>query len=160
MARSKRQNDKILMYSIIGVFSAIIILSIALIISENQEPVDPGDLLEYTEFQHLDNFDAFDDQSEDVYAVYYYQVECGACKSVKQEVLEMVKANNSGLKVYLVDAASRPSGNKSLIVLDGVEIRYTPTMLVYRDGELVEMFVGSDNIRPFIDDVESGDYSN
>lgn len=162
MARRSKGNDKTLMYSIIGVFAIIIILGIALIISQNanQEPEIPDeDLLEYTGFEHLTNFDTLDDQTEDVYAVYYYQYNCGACQSIKQAVLEMTTLNNSGLKIYLMDATST-TGSKDRIVLQGVTIRYTPTMLVYRDGELVEMLVGSDNILPFIDDVDSGNYSN
>ena len=160
MVKRRRKNDKVLMYSIIGIFSAIIILSIALVIVSNQgNDNPPEDLLEYTEFQHLSNFDSLDDQSGDVYAVYYYQVNCGACRSIKQEVLEMVESNGSGLKIYLMDATNT-TGSKDRVILDGEVIRYTPTMLVYRDGELVEMHVGSDNILPFIDDVERGNYNN
>lgn len=162
MARRSRGNDKTLMYSIIGVFSIIIILGIALIISQNanQEPEIPDeDLLEYTQFQHLTNFDTLDDQQGALYAVYYYQYNCGACQSIKQSILEMTIENNSDLKIHLMDATNT-TGSKDRIILDGVIIRYTPTMLVYRDGELVEMLVGSDNILPFIDDVERGDYSN
>lgn len=160
MARSKKQNDKLLMYSIIGIFSAIIILSIALVVVSNLENDEPiGDLFEYTQFNHLVNFDSLDDQTPEVYAVYYYQVSCGACQSIKQDVLEIAAGNNSDLPIYLMDA-TKTEGSKDRIVLDGVTIRYTPTMLVYRDGELVEMLVGSDNILPFIDDVDSGNYSN
>ena len=56
--------------------------------------------------------------------------------------------------------ATNTTGSKDRVILDGTVIRYTPTMLVYRDGELVEMHVGSDNILPFIDDVERGNYNN
>ena len=161
MAKGRKKNDNVLLYSVLGVFSVLIILVVALVVSANAQQEDPNeDLLEYDEFQHLTNFDVLDDQDEDVYAVYYYQVNCGACASIKQDVLEMVQDNNSDLKIYLMDAAARPSGNKDLIILDGEVIRYTPTMLVYRDGELVEMHVSGESIRPFIDDVESGIYSN
>ena len=162
MAKRKNNNDKVLMYSIIGVFAAIIILSIALVVvqgNEVDEPVDDG-LYDYSQFQKLTNYDTLDDQSQDVYAVYFYSESCGACQSIKQDVLEMAASNNSGLKIYLLDAGDYPDGDRDRIILNGEDLSHTPTMLVYRDGELVELYEGSAVIMPFIDDVESGIYSN
>ncbi len=162
MARRKNNSDKVLMYSIIGIFAVIIILSIALIITSNAENDDPVDeeLYSYSQFQHLSNYDTLDDQSEDVYGVYFYSETCGACTAIKEQVLEMAASNNSGLKIYLLDAGARPSGDIDRIILDGEDLSHTPTMLVYRDGELVELYEGSAVILPFIDDVERGNYSN
>jgi len=158
----RNNNDKLLMYSIIGIFSAIIILAIALIIVSNAENDEPGneELYSYSQFPHLSNYDTLDDQSEDVYGVYFYSETCGACISIKEQVLEMAASNNSGLKIYLLDAGDYPDGDIDRIILNGEDLSHTPTMLVYRDGELVELYEGSAVILPFIDDVESGNYSN
>lgn len=156
----KKNSDKVLMYSIIGIVAAIIILSIALLVVSNQgNDVPEEDLYDYDQFSHVTNFDNLDDLNADVYAVYYYQVSCGACAAIKQDVLERAAGNESSMPIYLMDATNT-TGSKDRVILNGETIRYTPTMLVYRDGELVEMLVGSDNILPFIDDVDSGNYSN
>lgn len=155
MARSKNNSDKLLIYAIGGVLLLIIGLSIALVVASSLEPAD----LEYEEFDHLTNLNTLEDQDESVYAVYYYQVNCGACVAIKQEILQLVKSNDSNLKIYLVDATNTV-GTKDHIVINGEDLSHTPTMLVYRDGKLVDLFEGGTAMQPFIDDVERGNYSN
>ena len=157
--KSKKNNDKALMYSIIGFVSAIIILSVALIISQNDgnEPVE--DLYQYEQFQHLTEWEVLDDQPRDLYAVYVYNEYCSHCSDIKQDVLEAATYNSSGLKIYLVDTYN-VSGDNSGIILNGSTITGTPTMLLYRDGDLVEMNTGTPTILSFLNDVHDGKYTN
>jgi len=153
---AKRKNsDRMLMYSIGGIFLLIVGLSIALIVSASNEPAD----LEYSEFQHLTDFSTLDDQAQDVYAVYYYQLGCAGCEAIKQEVLQLAKSNDSNLKIYLMDARNT-QGLSDHIVVNGEDLSHTPTMLVYRDGELVDLLEGGTAIQPFMIDVERGNYNN
>jgi len=157
---AKRKNsDRILMYSIGGIFLLIVGLGIALIISSNIDDANQPVELEYTEFQHLTDFATIDDQSQDVYAVYYYQLGCGGCDLIKQEILTLAQSNNSNLKIYLMDARDTV-GTNDHIVYNGEDLSHTPTMLVYRDGELADLLEGGTAIEPFINDVESGNYNN
>ena len=155
MAKKRNNIDRGLMYSIGGVFIVIIGLSIALLISSSMEPAD----LEYSDFEHLTDFATLDDQPEGLYAVYYYQLGCGGCELIKSDILELANSNNSDLKIYLMDARNT-NGTNDHIVHNGEDLSHTPTMLVYRDGELVDLLEGPTLIEPFINDVESGNYSN
>lgn len=151
----RKNNDRILMYTIGGIVLLIVGLSIALIVSAANEPAD----LEYTEFQHLTNFATLEDQSQDVYAVYYYQLGCIGCDNIKQEMLQLAQSNDSNLKIYLMDARDTV-GTNDHIIYDGEDLSHTPTILVYRDGELVDLLEGGTAIEPFMNDVESGNYNN
>jgi len=153
---AKRKNgDRILMYSIGGIFLLIIGLSIALMVSSANDPAD----LEYSQFEHLTNFATLEYQPHEVYAVYYYQLGCGGCELIKQEMLGLAQSNNSNLKIYLMDARDTV-GTNDHIVFNGEDLSHTPTILVYRDGELVDLLEGGTAIEPFMNDVESGNYSN
>ena len=160
MARREKGNDKVLMYSIIGFVAAIIILSVALIVSSgNDEPeYDYED--DIFANSYLSSYESFDSQSEDLYAVYVYRFDCAACKSIKQKVLSAVASNDSDLKIYLASTYDL-SGDGSSIVFEGYRLQATPTMLVYRDGELVDLIEGggSTQIPAFLNDVERGNYN-
>lgn len=164
MAKKRKSNDNVMMYSIIAIVSLIIILSVALIISSLNED---NTTYEYTDPEftssYLYTYESFDDQPEDLYAIYYYSQTCSACTAIKQQVLREVISNDSDLKIYLVDSAY-VTGDRSPIEVGTQTLRATPTMLVYRDGVLVELYEGagsnSTEIPAFLSDVDRGNYSN
>lgn len=157
--KSSKGNDRALMYTIIGFVSVIAILGVALIVSQMGNDTPPEDLYEYEQFQHLTDWDVVDDQTRDLYAVYLYSPSCGHCATIKQDVLEATASNSSGLKIYLLNTANA-TGDYSNIVLGDKTVTGTPTMLLYRDGELVELNSGTPSILSFLDDVHDGDYTN
>ena len=52
------------------------------------------------------------------------------------------------------------SGDRSLITgPGGVGLTSTPTMLIFKDGLMVDFIVNADNITDFFDEVEAGSYT-
>jgi thiol-disulfide isomerase/thioredoxin len=146
------KSDKTMVY-IISIFGLLMVaLTISFIFLKATETT-----YEYDQFDHLYDFSTLDQQSEDLYGVYYYQESCAACNSIKQQTLEFVDDNSAGFKVYLMDA-QYTTGDKTRFVFGDQTLQYTPTMMIFQNGVLVDMLVGSDNILPFYSDVENGNY--
>ena len=113
----------------------------------------------YSDFDAVTNYALVDNQVEDVYGVYFYSETCGACNSIKARLIAFADSNEMDLKIYMMDAYGT-SGDRSLITgPGGVGLTSTPTMLIFKDGLMVDFIVNADNITDFFDEVEAGSYT-
>jgi len=110
---------------------------------EEPEPTE----FDYSDFEeHIITSYEFAASIEDErYIVYYYYKSCGACLSVKQEILGFFSTFDI-LPFYIMETSSA-TDNKVL-----EEPEYIPTILLMADGEILEKHVGSDEVRDFIED--------
>jgi thiol-disulfide isomerase/thioredoxin len=111
------------------------------------EPAEEDDgILEYSDLASKALFTNLDAESkgDDKYVVYYYQEACSHCQSIKQEILAFALEFDY-LDFYLVDSFNTPDSSSF------EEFRGTPTAFVISGGEIIESYVGADNILIFID---------
>jgi len=144
----KRQgNDRFTSYVLIGFAVAFfaIIISMVMFNMFNKE-------LEYTSFDHIDNYSDILNMPEDDYLVYYYSENCHYCKEIKTQVLEFADKNNADIKVYLLDAGN-VSGYNNIAGMDG-----TPSLLMVVDGHLVDLVGGTTKIISIFDKINSDSY--
>jgi thiol-disulfide isomerase/thioredoxin len=148
-----KKDDKFLLYTIIG-FGVVFVGLIITLVTINATTVS----YEYEDFDHLEFFELAATQTDSFYGVYYYATSCAACNSIKPTVLDFA-ANNTDFPLYFMDAYGMSDlSDKSVIEFDGEGLQYTPTLLVYSNGLLVDMLVGSDSITPFLQEIENGNY--
>ena len=157
MANYKSKNkhgnsDRFISYILIGfaVTFFIIILSVILFNLFSKE-------LDYDSFTHIEDQLTVFNMPEDEYIVYFYTVNCGACKALKYDVLEFADSNNKDVEVYFVDLdIVRSSG--VLNVPDQVE--YTPSIMVIVDGVAKDLVIGAGetDIPALFDSINNGTY--
>lgn len=118
-----------------------------------------GPMTSYSDFDYIEQYSLIDDQKEDVYGVYFYSEECGACNSIKANMIEFANGNELDMKLYLLDAYNT-SGDRGLISgPGGAGLDSTPTLMIFKDGNMVDFIVNGDNINSFFDAVEAGTYT-
>ena len=110
---------------------------------EVPEPLE----LDYSDFQEhlITRYEAAETIEGERYVVYYYQKSCGACLSIKQNILHFFNSFEM-LPFYILETSS----STDQMTFD--EPEYVPTILIIADGEILEKFVGSDEIQYFIGD--------
>ena len=114
--------------------------------------------LEYTDFSQVESFESIAAYEDEIFGVYYYSENCGACISLKTILLEFADSNVINMPVYLMDAY-QVTGDKSIIRgLIGEELMYTPTLLIYENGVLTRFIIGSIDVAKFIEDVATGTF--
>jgi len=139
---SSKKDRSIVTYVFIGFGALFAILSIALIIFNSMT-------LDYSDFEHFDDYSEVLDQPEIEYLVYYYTEACVACKAVKDDILDFADDNSYGMKVYFIDA-SKITG------VDYFGFNYTtPTMLMILDGTVAESVVGAEGIIAILESIEN-----
>ncbi len=147
MAKSKKVNKSkrelgIVFYSFIVFGVMFLALSIILIIFNS-------DSLDYSDFKHFDDYSEVLTQPESEYLVYYYTAECGACRFLKDDLLDFADENSYGMKIYFIDA----------ILVTGVDyigFNYTtPTMMMISQGAVVSTAVGSTEILNTLEIIEN-----
>ena len=109
---------------------------------------DPDKLFEYTDFadQSISTYEEAETKSTNKYIVYYYSESCSHCKDVKQDILGFFDSFEA-IPFYIFDIRNeKNTGDTSLNEFVG-----TPTLFVMSDNKVLEKYVGSINIRQFID---------
>lgn len=152
MAKRKNGKDNTMRNLLIG-FGSVFLILIGAWIGSDMATV------KYNDFEQITEYEEVDKQEEDLYAVYYYYDECGACKSIKAETLDFASGNNYDIKFYRLHAY-QTSGNKDYITIlnGGTQMNSTPTLLLFKDGVLIDYLVGADDIKLFYNQVENGSY--
>lgn len=104
--------------------------------------------LDYSDFvgQFIENSDEQLNMPEEDYYIYYYGPNCGACETVKAEVLDtLYRAKN--VKIYLVTVNSIEDIDPS----SGVN--GTPTIVRVTDNEVSEFHEGVTAIKAMLDEI-------
>jgi thiol-disulfide isomerase/thioredoxin len=144
----KKKQDNFLRNALIVFGSIFMVLTVVFIVSSMNE-------LKYDDFEHLQTYEEFDNKPEQKYAVYLYSEECGYCIQIKNKLLNFADSNESDLKVYFIDIYS-VSGNSTVLPS---QVTGTPSLIVIEDGNVVDVFGGSEDIPAFIDDINNGEYT-
>jgi hypothetical protein len=87
--------------------------------------------------------------SDDIHIEYYYSVNCGHCQLVKPDLLYMFLLHED-LEFYLFDLGELGWG----VTIDGFE--GTPTLYVIENNEVISSYVGSENVKSFIEGYSQG----
>lgn len=106
------------------------------------------ELLDYSDFEDVRqlSYDAGETKENERYILYYYSENCGHCSDVKQEILTFFQTFDH-LNVYLLDTGAEEV--KDVSRYD--EFVGTPSLFIIADGEVIESYVGSQEIRSFIE---------
>lgn len=104
--------------------------------------------LDYSDFDNVRqlSYSAAESKENERYILYYYSENCGHCNDVKQEVLSFFKTFEY-LNVYLIDTGAQEV--KDVSKYD--EFVGTPSVFIIADGEVLESYIGSVEIRSFIE---------
>lgn len=111
-------------------------------------------ILEYDSFNTIDDYAYIQTQEEDQYLVYWYSETCYHCTIIKTDILEFAYANEAGIKVYFMDAATT-IGTNYIAGLVG-----TPSMIIVVDGIIVDLVAGSVSVPELLEAINNGTYSN
>lgn len=156
MAKKHRKKEDNFLRNVLIIFGSVFVILMGVMIYYNITALD------YDDFEQLGEYSEVAIQDEDLYAVYYYSTSCGACASIKEEILKFAKENELGMKLYLLgyEVTARDNVARALIVGPNDEtLSSFPTLMIYQDGEMIEFLVNTTNITAFMDDVASGDYT-
>lgn len=106
------------------------------------------ELLDYSDFEDVRqlSYDAGETKENERYILYYYSENCGHCSDVKQEILAFFQTFDH-LNVYLMDTGAEEV--KDVSRYD--EFVGTPSLFIIADGEVIESYIGSQEIRSFIE---------
>lgn len=101
--------------------------------------------LDYTDFPDhlLTSYEAAESIEDERYIVYYYGKNCGHCANVKQEVLSFF-SEFTLLPFYILEVQDTPDVS-SLSEFEG-----TPTVFLIADGQVMDQYVGSIQVREFL----------
>ena len=149
--KKSNSSDKFLTYMIVG-FGVVIAAIILGLIFYNLLT----DELTYDSFEEMSNYQEITAQSEQEYLVYYYGVNCGACKTIKASVLNY--ADKLDIKVYFFEAGGATGVNVIRHPDTLEEMKYTPTLLTIKDGVLIDMNVGGDQVVDTLEEIDLGTY--
>lgn len=100
--------------------------------------------LDYDDFinHHASSYKNALTQTTDRYIEYYYSDTCSHCRRSKPDVLEMF-SNDPGMEFYLYNLSDLGGP----VPIDG--FLGTPTLYVIENGEIVEEYIGPNQIREF-----------
>jgi thiol-disulfide isomerase/thioredoxin len=121
----------------------ILVLSLLLILTLTA--CDNGKL-DYDDFSDISlesNADA-ENMSNNIYIVYYYQESCSHCLTIKEDILAFADTFTL-IDFYIIDTSS-VDDIPSVPGYSG-----TPSVFVFSGGEVIERYVGFENIPLFID---------
>lgn len=110
-------------------------------------------------FNHINDWETDLDniaQEVDYYLVYSYLEACGACQSIKNEVLTFAADNDANLSLYLADAAKVSLSNSN--EFRPGESGVVPTLLIMQGNELVDERIGTVEIIDALEALNNGDY--
>ncbi|MCK5761866.1 MAG: thioredoxin family protein [Candidatus Izimaplasma sp.] len=108
-------------------------------------PEGPKKDLDYSDFEEhlISSYSAAENDFENKYVVYYYGRYCGHCETIKPDLLDFFDTFET-LPFYIFNI------NDALDFSNLEEFVGTPTLYVMSDGEVIESYVGSNNIPKFI----------
>ena len=153
MAKSTyKKSDRFLTNLIIG-FSAFILLLVTVLVISNMVSVD------YSDFDHIDNYYLIGSQEDDAYLVYYYSETCGYCNLIKEDVLAFAKNHKEDVKIYFLDA--QEVGIPPFPILDPTtheEMSGTPSLITVVNGQIVQMAPGYVNVLDVLAQIDDGTY--
>ncbi|MDY0138363.1 MAG: thioredoxin family protein [Candidatus Izemoplasmatales bacterium] len=156
----KKQNSEILLLKtiVIIIISVILIVGIAFIIGSMTSWKN------YSSYNTIDDYSkVFDMETEDEepildYIVYLYSDRCESCKDIRNDVLGVAKDLEKD-EFYLLNIASVEGESDEFLETIGKTTVSTPTLVVVKDGEFYEVFVGSNDISDVLELIEDGTYS-
>ena len=131
----------------------ILILTLSIVLTSCEEQ-STG--LDYDMFESLihKSYQEAENKIPNRYILYYYSESCSHCNDVKQEILTFIQ-NYDGLDVYLMNVGSQEVNDSSQFS----EFRGTPSLFIIAQGEIVETYVGTTQVRSFIEHYRSLDLS-
>jgi thiol-disulfide isomerase/thioredoxin len=94
---------------------------------------------------------------EGIEMIYHYSETCSFCEQIRQEILGFAIENNANIPVYIADVNNRALEQTSMFA--PAQIRGTPTVSIFLDGQLINQVVGSDPILNLIRDVNAGTFT-
>lgn len=118
-----------------------------------------GPKTEYNDFEQVGNYALASQQEEDVYAVYFYSETCGACISIKGATMGFGNKNALDIPLYLMDSENTAGLINVIVGPGGETLQATPTMLVYKNGQIISFFQNAEVISDFYENVENGNYT-
>ncbi len=83
-------------------------------------------------------------QNYDTYYLYYYQLECGGCNAIKEEVLAKLELLENDV-LFLVLVTSYDDIN------DNIAVEYTPSLVRVVNHQVDEIAVGPTNVLTMIE---------
>ncbi len=121
----------------------LLILIIVLSLMACQKPLADKD---YADFEHMDHWDELNDLPNGEVVLFYYSPYCVISRSIEDEATEyFVILENSGIPVILI--------HEGLIFEQGtqpLEVIETPSLLIYEDGEFVEIISGAKPVTEYL----------
>ncbi len=113
---------------------------------EPTDPIDPDnpDVTNpsiFDEFIHLETWDKVLGQEETEYLVYAYNDTCDFCEEVNIEILDYA-IEDDYLPIYFI--------NTSSIDVEGIMVDAIPSLLLISDNEVIEEYVGTDEISDYL----------
>lgn len=130
--------------------SSLVILSLLILASCESEELD------YTDFaEHLpESYVEAETKENKRYILYYFGQNCSHCKDVKQEMLSFFSTYEM-TEFYILDVSADSVRDVSRYD----EFHGTPSLFFIADGEVLESYVGSGEIREFLKQYENQEIS-
>ncbi|MFP4077815.1 MAG: thioredoxin family protein [Candidatus Izemoplasmataceae bacterium] len=103
--------------------------------------------------EHAFDYNDISGMGQDGFEVLYrYHPDCGVCQSIAADVDDFEDDNAQEIPFHRVHIDHEEN------LPDGLETG-VPTVLVIKDGSIVDEFVGGDEVPRFFDDVNDGSYA-
>lgn len=121
----------------------LVLLSLFILVGCDQSTTTTGEALDYSDFTEYMIFEADTQLSLDHYDyyLYFYQLQCGGCNAIKQEVLSKIELLESD-HIYLVQVT--PPGTND--IHPSIHVEYTPSLVWIVNGEVEDIFVGPEDV--------------
>lgn len=154
----KKKQDNFLRNIVIGFGVVFFVMMAIFLYMSITEP-------KYNDFEQVGVYENADNMPEGTYGVYFYSETCPACVSIKSSFLEFAEGNALDLKIYLMDSAQTTGDRLSSFSFydadegEVLQLTATPTLLIYKDGTLVDMIVSADSIQEFMIQVGNNEYT-
>lgn len=100
---------------------------------------------EYDDFKQITELSKVSEQAEDHYFVYYTSDSCGYCELIKDYVLQFASRSNDA-PVYIV--------NPQVVSLETYDLSGTPSLLEFKNGEVVNTLKGVIEVQDYLLDLE------
>ncbi|MGM0436481.1 MAG: hypothetical protein ACQEQA_05465 [Bacillota bacterium] len=142
-----KSKHPILLYVILGLL--VVAIAIGPIYSAFSEPSYGPGYDDHPKFTDFSNIDELGQDGTDL--VYRFLPDCGACISIKDDVINFAENNEPGLTVYMNHVEYEED------LPPGLDSR-VPSLLVVENGSIVDEFNGTNEIPQFFEDVNNGTY--
>ena len=154
----KSKTKKPIMKNPIVIISGIIILLIIGIVVYESLPASIRGVRGAADLTRIVYAESFD-QAEDEYFVYFWNADCNACQQFDPDI---VAAHERGVIIYVVDVADEQNratwfqgeagtNNQRPQNASEIEIAATPSLLHFRDGEVIGYALGIANGNALLD---------